>query len=474
MGSKLQIKTEYKDEDTEDEPVSPTGQYFNSKTMSVRVLGILESEISIDTSCAVPLLQELFLPINPRFSSIMVSDKKGVKKWKRVEVNLPDHVNIPNFPEGLSPEAYDDYFDEYLTEIAMKPLPSDRPLWDIHLITYPTSKAAGHLIFKLHHALGDGFSLMGALLSCMQRADNPSMPLTFPTLQPTSKTNSKPVDDVGCLPKTLSVTYNTTCDFGWSFLKSSLIVDDKTPIRSGGDGVEFHPVQISTIALSLDQIKQIKTNIGATINDVLTGIIFFGTRLYMQATGRDFCNSESTALVLLNTRNIDGYKSIQEMVKNDSETKWGNQFAFMHVALPALIDNKSSNPLEFISEAKEIIKRKKNSLGVYLTGQSLELIRKCRGPEVAAQFIHSTLQKSTMTVSSMIGPVEKMALANHECKGLYFMVVGVPQSLTITVLSYMRTIRIAIGVEKGYIDEQKFKSCIENAFQLIYKAAVKN
>lgn len=119
-----------------------------------------------------------------------------------------------------------------------------------------------------------------------------------------------------------------------------------------------------------------------TINDVLTGIIFFGTRLYMQATGRDFCNSESTALVLLNTRNIDGYKSIHEMVKNDSETKWGNQFAFMHVALPALIDNKSSTPLEFISEAKEIIKRKKNSLGVYLTGQSLELIRKCRGPEV--------------------------------------------------------------------------------------------
>lgn len=47
------------------------------------------------------------------------------------------------------------------------------------------------------------------------------------------------------------------------------------------------------------------------------------------------------------------------------------------------------------------------------------------------------------------------------------------QSLTITVMSYMRTLRIAIGVEKGYIDVQKFNSCIENAFQLIYKAAVK-
>lgn len=407
------------------------------------------------------------------FYKTQVSDNKGVKQWKRVDVNLPEHVNIPSFPEGLSLKEYDECFDKYLTEIAMKSLAKDRPLWEVHIIKYPTSKAAGNLIFKLHHALGDGFSLMGALLSCMQQANNPSLPLTFPSLQPSSEGNGKAVDEIGCLPKTLSTIYNTTSDFGWSVLKSSLIADDKTSIRSGDDGVEFHPVQISTVALSLDHIKQIKTVIGATVNDVLTGIIFLGTRLYIQATGKGFGNSESTALVLLNTRNINGYKSLDEMVKADSETKWGNQFAFLHVTLPELVDD-ISNPLEFISEAQKVIKRKRNSLAVYLTGQSLEIIRKCAGPEAAARFIHSTLQKSTMTVSNMIGPVEKMALANHPCKGLYFMVVGVPQSLTITIMSYMRTLRIAIGVEKGYIDMQKFNSCIENAFQLIYKAAVQN
>lgn len=476
MGSRLQIKTNYlyKEEDAGDEPVSPTGQYFNSNTMSVRVLGILESEIPIDDSLAIPLLRDLFLPINPRFSSIMVSDKNVLKQWKRVDVNLEDHLNIPSFSEGLSTEEYDELFDKYLTEIAMKQLPKDRPLWECHITKYPTSKAAGNIIFKLHHALGDGFSLMGALLSCMQRADNPSLPLTFPSLQPSTEAKSKPKKGVGCLPKIMSAIYNTTRDFGWSVLKSSIMADQKTPIRSGEEGVEFHPVQISTAELSLDQVKQIKEEIGATINDVLTGIIFLGTRLYMQATGKEFYNSESTALLLLNTRNINGYKSIDDMVKSNSETKWGNQFAFLHVALPELSNDKSSNPLKFISEAQTIIQGKRNSLAVYLTGQSLEIIRKYRGPEAAAQFIHSTLQKSTMTVSNMIGPVEQMALANHPCKGLYFMVVGVPQSLTITVLSYMRTLRIAVGVEKGYVDVKKFNSCIENAFQQIYKAAVKN
>lgn len=46
------------------------------------------------------------------------------------------------------------------------------------------------------------------------------------------------------------------------------------------------------------------------------------------------------------------------------------------------------------------------------------------------------------------------------------------QSLTILVLSYMEKLRIAIGTEKGFIDEEKFKVSIENAFDMIFKAAL--
>lgn len=102
----------------------------------------------------------------------------------------------------------------------------------------------------------------------------------------------------------------------------------------------------------------------------------------MQETGKGFGDSQSTALVLLNTRNISGYKSVQEMLKPDDKTKWGNQFAFLHVAVPELVHDQSSDPLEFVAQAQKIIKRKRESLAVYLTGQSLETIRKFRGPEV--------------------------------------------------------------------------------------------
>ncbi|TYJ40323.1 hypothetical protein E1A91_A04G132400v1 [Gossypium mustelinum] len=477
IGSEAQYRNMVKelnvDEGESSEPVSPTGQYFNSSVLSICVLAVLDSDNPIDDSPALALLKDVFLPINPRFCSLMVKDENGVKQWKKVEVKLEDHVNIPNFPPGLSPASYDNHLSNYLSKIAMEQLPHNRPLWNIHIIKYPTSNAAGNLIFKLHHSLGDGFSLMGALLSCLQRTDNPSVPLTFPSLTSAPTTTSLSLN-TNCIfkniPNVLWSAFNTVSDFGWSLLKSSYVEDDISLIRSGGPGVEFKPIVVSTMTFSLDHIKQIKTKLGVTINDVITGIIFFGTRLYMQGGSNKLNSENSTALVLLNTRNIGGYKSVKEMVKPDPESAWGNQFGFLHVSLPELTTVESCKPLDFVWKAQKLIQRKRNSRAVFLTGQLLECLRKFTGPETTAKYIHSTLKNSSMTISNVIGPVERMALANHPIKSLYFMVVGVPQSLTITMVSYMGKLRIAVGTEKDYIDLPKFKSSIKNAFEMILKA----
>lgn len=96
-------------------------------------------------------------------------------------------------------------------------------------------------------------------------------------------------------------------------------------------------------------------------------------------------NAHSTALVLLNTRNINGYKSVEEMVKPDAESPWGNQFGFLHVSVPELTDAESSNPLEFVLKAQKLIKRKRDSLAVSFTGQLIEALRRFRGPEVCSR-----------------------------------------------------------------------------------------
>lgn len=117
----------------------------------------------------------------------------------------------------------------------------------------------------------------------------------------------------------------------------------------------------------------------------MTGIIFFGARLYMESMDHGSRNGNSTALVLLNTRVISGYKSLKEMAKktdDDVSSQWGNQFAFLHVSLPELVDPKFTDPLHFVAKAQHVIQRKRNSLAVYLTGSLLQTILKYRGPQV--------------------------------------------------------------------------------------------
>lgn len=84
-----------------------------------------------------------------------------------------------------------------------------------------------------------------------------------------------------------------------------------------------------------------------TVNDIIVGLIFFGTRLCMQEISHKSSNADSTALVLLNTRKARSYKSIKEMV-GDSGASWGNKIAFLHVPIPKFKDPKFSNPLEYV------------------------------------------------------------------------------------------------------------------------------
>src|ERR1044072_4743906 len=192
---------------------------------------------------------------------MQVRDKDGTMKWKKVEMRPEEHLKFPIFPKSESLELYDQYFDEYVSKILMERTPQDKPLWEIHVIKYPTSSAAGTLIFKLHHALGDGYSLVGALLSCLQRADDPSLPLSFPSRKPSQSIPPKK-GFFKWFPTTIFSFFNSISDFGWSIVKSSVIEDDKTPIRNGEEGVEFQPFVLSNLAFSLDQIKMIKSKLG--------------------------------------------------------------------------------------------------------------------------------------------------------------------------------------------------------------------
>ncbi|KAL4351017.1 hypothetical protein HN51_033398 [Arachis hypogaea] len=447
--------------------VSPISSYLNTSAYNVSIMVVFESEIPIDESKVMQVLGDVFVPLNKRFSSIMIEDKKGKKQWKQVDVNLKEHIKIPIFAKkGV--KFYDKEFDEYMSKIGGEKLAQDKPLWEVHLIKYPTRKnnAAGTSVVKLHHSLGDGYTLMGSLLSCVKRVDDPSIPITFPSSHATTSS-------IKTLPQSIFSMFKSASHFGWNILRgSNFIVDEQSPIRT--ENKEFkHGFGISNVTLSLDSFKVVKNKLKVTTNDTLVGMIFLGIRLYMEAKSYESRKTQTTAIVMLNARKIRAYKSVEEMLQTNSDTSWGNRFHSLYLPIPKLSDANTSNPLDFVLEAHKIIIGLRNSLVFPFSGLILGMLDKIKGTEAAAKHAYKTVANSSVIISNVVGPVEQVALANHPIKRFYFTAIGLPISLSVTILSYMGNIHIAFGVDKGVIDEHQLLSCFETAKEMIFNAANK-
>ncbi|KAF9603885.1 hypothetical protein IFM89_038166 [Coptis chinensis] len=161
-----------------------------------------------------------------------------------------------------------------------------------------------------------------------------------------------------------------------------------------------------------------------TVNDVVTGLIYYMIHLYMLRKGDTCGGKDMNLLVMFNMRMLGGYKNIAEMMKANI---WGNHVAFLHAPIPNINGEEKIDPLYFINKGKEIMDRKKNSLFVFLTNSIIKVLRYLKGPKGVADYVHSNFKNTTTTVTSLIGPKEKLTLGGHRVGSSYFIVAGIPQ-----------------------------------------------
>ncbi|XP_028761698.1 O-acyltransferase WSD1-like [Neltuma alba] len=296
----------------------------------------------------------------------------------------------------MSKDGYAKCFSEYLSKISLEDLTRSKPLWEVHVIKHSTTT----VVFKVHHSVGDGYALMGVLLSCLERADDPSLPVTFPSLK-SSKMEPESRNLFGRIPRFLSSIFSSATYFGWSLLKSTLVEDDKTPIRSGNRSVELQPAAMFNVKFPMNRIKEMKSKLEVTVNDVITGIISLGIRLYMQDVDHSSSTKNSTLLLILNTRNVQSYQAAKNMKEAKGEGTWGNKFSFMHVAIPKLNDAQSSDPLQFVRKVHHTMK-KRNFLVYLLHGTLVQMKHRLKGAEGAAKHLHKTLRNSSCFITNMV------------------------------------------------------------------------
>ncbi|XP_029130002.1 O-acyltransferase WSD1 isoform X2 [Cajanus cajan] len=406
----------------EGEPLSPTAKLFHEPSLNCYVIAIMGCKTSINPQVIREGLYQTLLK-QPRFTSKLV--KKGRKtKWIPTTVDLDNHMIVPEIDSNI--EQPDRFVEDYISNLTKSPLDLSKPLWEVHLLNIKTSDAESVGIFRIHHSMGDGASLISLLLAATRKASDPDALPTVPNQKRPSHHRSSP--------------------FWWLLA-----------VWWGAPGVEFNNKRFVYRTVSMDDIKRVKNEFNATINDVLLGVTQAAlTRYLNRAYGTDENNHAARqksgvlkkirlrASVLVNIRPVGGIEDLANMMANKSKVKWGNCLGY--IILPLSI-GLHEDPLKYVHQAKANIDRKKHSLEAICSYACANLVHNLLGVKVAAAITRRVLFHTTLAFSNVPGPVEEISFYGHPVEYIAPSVYGHPQALTIHFQSYANKMTISLSVD---------------------------
>ncbi|XP_042504670.1 wax ester synthase/diacylglycerol acyltransferase 6-like isoform X2 [Macadamia integrifolia] len=411
------IKKKITEDEVEDErvgegneqPLSPASRLFHEPHFNCYILAIMGCTKRVDPDIVKAGLETTLLR-HPTFSSIqVVSDgKTGEMSWIRVKVDLEKHVIVPEIEQGM--DSHEQFVEHYISNLSRTTIDTSRPLWDLHILNVKTSEAESVSIFRIHHSLGDGTSLMSLLLACTRRTDDPEALPTVPTqkkrvVQTRTGGFSRPFL---ALWELFLLIWNTMVDVLMFIATLMFLKDTETPLK-GPPGVEFTPKRFVHRTVSLDDIKFIKNSLNMTINDVALGITQAGLSRYLN---RRYCE--------------------EKLDKGATE--------------------------------------KKNNLPkkIRLRAALLVNIRPSPGIQVASALCYKVMSRTTMSFTNLVGPVEEICFYGHPLAFLAPSVYGHPHALTINYQSYMNKMTFVLAIDPDVIpDPQQLCSDLEESLKLI-------
>ncbi|KAJ0086270.1 hypothetical protein Patl1_07750 [Pistacia atlantica] len=320
-------------------------------------------------------LVHIFLQ-QPRFCSLQVEDDtvKGGLKWvnHQKEVNLDNHVIVPNLDIN-NIESPDMFVEDYVSNLSKTGIKMSMPMWDIHLLNLKTTDAESVAVFRVHHSLGDGISLMSLFLACTRKISNSNEP---PTISIVKKVN--PSKSSGGfwgkfikLWLVILLFWNTLVDVSMFIATSlSLLNDTKTSLK----GPLSQTRRFVRRSVSLDDVKLVKNTMNTTINDVMLAVTQAGlsrylNRKYGECHKIDKGVSEKSnnlphnirlrAAFAMNLRKPPGIQELDVTMKKGSKARWGNMMGYLFYPFTIALRD---DPLDYLREAKATMDRKKASL----------------------------------------------------------------------------------------------------------------
>ncbi|KAL3843910.1 hypothetical protein ACJIZ3_001313 [Penstemon smallii] len=450
-----------------DQPLTPAGRLFLQPLTDQVINCAIACQHPLDVQAIKNEVQNSIMLKHPRFRSLIVRDSCGREHWRRTQVNVDRHVFVHPHPLSHNDDAVNDYIADLCVST---PLPIDKPLWEIHLLL-----AHNTAVFRVHHALGDGISLMSMLLSCCRRVDDPSQPPSVGVVSEAALRRRRRWS-LWILLKMIWYTLIYVLEF----VLRALWLRDKTTAVSGGSGLELWPRRLATARFRIDDMKIVKKAIGdATINDVLFGVISYGISRYLDirsSKGKKRTLREGlqlTGVAMVNLRPQAGLQEITKLMNSNSGMRWGNKFGFL--LLPIYYHKCGSDPIQFVKRAKSMIDKKKLSLEAPLSYKIGDLAMSLFGAKIASILNYRILCNTTFTISNIIGPHEEITAAGNPVKHMRVTSSSLPHAITMHMVSYAGFADMQILVAKEVIPDPKvLAKCFEDALLEMKEAAIKS
>ncbi len=400
----------------------------------------------LDRAQLSQVLNERMIDRFPRFSQRVVEDR-GLW-WEDVDdFDIADRIHELTLPE---PAGHAE-LERAVGDLVSVALPWDRPLWEIFLID--SYQGGGAAIFRMHHAIADGFSLVRVLLSLTDDPDAEAVEFAPVGDEPGGWTEL--VGDAVRGAVSLATHPLTVPKKMWGLANPANLIDlaqdvvsdtaavskllllppDHDTVLKGPLGREKRTVW--TEPLSFDAVKSASRASDATINDLLLAAVAGALRTYLLRRGD--AAVDVRAIVPFNLRPLD----------KPLPSELGNKFGLVYLALPVRAQTHQQR-LEQMKHRMDAIKSSAEGAVAYGILEVLGM-----APAAVERLaIKIFTAKGTGVMTNVPGPRSPVTLAGSRMLGtIGWGPTSGDLGLGVAIFSYAGEITVGFCVDKGLIPD---------------------
>ena len=386
----------------------------------------------------------------PRFAQRVV-DEGSSHRWQDVEVDLDRHILHDRIPEPADDAAFQDFVGELIT----RRLDPERPLWRMTVLeNHPRGSA---LFFHFHHALADGVALMKVLLSLCDREGEPMRTgsagagtLGGGLLRQVRGLLRSPQQDASAAIEAAKGLLSGGLDLiahpshalhaieggaPWAGALQRLTTLPPDPHTLLKRPLEGRKQAVWSAPMPLSELKAVGRRHGVTLNDVVLTALVGGLRETMR--DQHVPPDAVRAMIPVNLRPPGG------------PPRLGNYFGFAIPSLPV----GQADRLARLHGVRAEMARIKDSVEPAISFALLQALG-LAGPGVEERVLRFFGAKSSLVMTNVPGPAERLDLAGESIAEMMFWVPqGGDLGLGLSVLSYAGHVRVGVVADRGVLPD---------------------